>query len=858
MKTKLLALLLIISCFSLFAKQVDENTAKTIGLYFLKNKTNSKTLKTVSTLMLNYKATANLVSNSSNQTILFYVYNINTNGYVIVAGDDAVTPILGYSDQGNFNSENMPPALKKWLEGYKNEIAYIINHKIKATNEISNKWKLNINDTNSKISGTSASVSPLIQTHWSQSPYYNAFCPSSSVTGCVATAMAQIMKFWNYPAAGAGFHSYNHPQYGTLSANFGNTTYQWAAMTNSVTSTNSAVATLMYQCGVSVDMNYSPQSSGAYVIQDSPTPTACSEYALKTYFGYNNTLQGLKRINYTETQWLNLLKGELNSGRPIIYAGFGSGGGHCFVADGYDNSDYVHFNWGWAGVSDGYFQVNALNPGSLGSGGGTGGYNSDQQAIIGIQPPASALTYNLALYNYVTPSAATIGYGNAFNVSTNIANYGTNNFVGDYTLAAFDISGNFIDYIETKSNVSLQSLKAYGSNLVFSTTGLFSLLPGTYTLGLFYRPTGGNWKVVQNSGSYTNFRQITVVNSNTIQLYSAMAVSPSTTLTQGQSAAVNLNITNNGTTTFIGQYKVGLYNLDGTFVQTIGTVNEVNGLPMGYIYNSPYLTFTTSAITASPGSYLIALQHKSSTGNWELTGSTTNYINPIKVTVIQAPLLADIYENNDTNNQSYNLPLIFSGNNTNINTNGSNAHIGNDNDFYKVILPSGYNYIISPRLHDNFSSGNGIVYSLDALFSYSTDGVNWSSSFDDVIDNSIAINNGGIIYFHVAPYFQGNTGTYLLDVNLSRTAALGVAENEMTGSLKVFPNPTASKVYFDNSIFNFDKVSIYNILGQEVSSFVFSTFSNNQEVDMEKLAIGEYILKMSNSNEIKSTKIIKN
>lgn len=838
----------------MFGKPVDENRAKIVGLNFLHYKTNSNLLKNASELQLTYKV------NSTNERVMFYVFNVGTVGYVIVAGDDTVTPILGYSDQGNFISDNMPSNIKKWLENYKKEISFIIENDIKATDEINKAW--NLEQTNNKSNNTTLStnaVNPLVQTHWNQSPYYNAQCPSNSVTGCVATAMAQVMKFWNYPATGSGFHSYNHPQYGTLSANYGNTTYQWGSMPNSVTSSNSAVATLMYHCGVSVDMNYSPQSSGAYVIQDSPTPNACSEYALKTYFGYSNALQGIKRVNYTETQWLNLLKLELNSGRPIIYAGFGSGGGHCFVADGFDTSDYIHFNWGWAGNSDGYFQINALNPGSLGAGGGSGGYNSNQQAIIGIQPPTSAQSYNLGLYNYVTPSSTTIGYGSAFTVTTNIANNGTNPFTGDYTVAVFDSNNNFVDYVETKINYgTLQGGYAYTNNVVFSNTGLFSMLPGTYTLGLYYRTTGGNWKVVQNSGSYTNFSQITVVNTNPLKLNSSMVVSPSTTLTQGQSASVNLNIVNNGTSTFIGQYKVALYNLDGTFVQDIGTLNEVTGLPVGYTYNLPYLTFSTSSITANPGSYLIALQHKTTTGNWELTGSTSTFINPIRVTVIEAPYLADIYEVNNIVAQSYSLPLTFSGNNANVNTSGSNCHIDTDNDFYKIVLPTGYNYTITPRLQDSYNSNNGNTYTLDALFTYSTDGVNWSTTFDDIISGNITVNNGGTIYFRTAPYFQGSIGTYLLDINLTRTVALGINENEFANNIKVYPNP--AKDFVTVNINDFDgelnQINLINIQGQNIFTFNTTNQSKILNLPINNFSEGIYMLQLQTSRGMLTKKLI--
>jgi hypothetical protein len=1039
----------------MFGKQIDENTARTVGQNFLITKPNSSASYRTAKFQMVYKS--NLSTNKSNTTF-FYIFNVATNGFVIVAGDDTVTPILGYSTEGNFDSNNIPQNVAKWLEGYKNEIRNIVEQNIQPTTDIKENWKRlrngdTINTTSQYKSNATSKimlgVAPLIQTHWNQFPYYNSLCPvdvqsnQQTVTGCVATAMAQIMKYWNYPITGSSYHSYNHPKYGTLSANFANTTYQWSSMPNSVNSTNAAVARLMYDVGVSVDMGYGIASTGgssAYVISAQSPVVNCSEYALKTYFGYKNTLQGVQRVNYNDTQWINLLKIEFNTGRPILYAGFGNGGGHCFVADGYDNNDYIHINWGWGNSAtnyDGFFQINALNPGGVGTGGGSGGFNSGHQAVIGIEPPTSAITYNLALNNNLTPSATTIGYGNAFSVATNILNNGSNTFTGDYAVTVFDSNDNFIDFLETKTKYTLQGGYTYSTNLVFSNSGLFSMVPDTYTLGLYYRPTGGGWKVVQNSGSFTNFTQITVVNPNPIKLNSAMVVSPSTTLTQGQSATVNLNILNSGTSTFIGQYKVGLYNLDGTLVQDIATYSELNGLPVGYTYNAPYLTFS-SLITGNPGSYLIALQHKTTTGNWELTGSTSTFLNPVNVTVIKAPYLADVYEDNDTFVKSYSLPVSFSGNSASVKTVGSNAHIGTDVDYYKLLLPNGYNYTIIPRLQDSYSSNDGKTYTLDALFSYSTDGVTWSEAYDDVITENITKNNGGNIYFKTAPYFQGNSGTYLLDVSLSRTqlpskvvisqiyggggnsgapytndyielfnsgtiaqnlsgwsvqctsatgptttwfpinlpdftlepgqyyliqgvgGASGVAlptanvtstaslsatagkvilvssttpetaanptgaqiidkvaygastaiEGAPTGALSnttaalrnsygctdtdnnisdfsvgipsprnsssalnlcsslsvsqntletvtLYPNPTTSKVFFNNTISNFKEVSIYNNLGQKVAKTSFTSSVLNQEIDMSKLSTGIYIFKFSDGKTSESAKVIK-
>lgn len=860
MKQKLLLFgLLTFFGMTTFAKQVDENTAKQVGQHFLATRTNSQTLKNSSSFQLVYKSNSK-ISNplaSIQPTTYFYVFNVSTSGFIIVAGDDNVTPILGYSDQGVFDSNNIPQNVAKWFEGYKSEIRSIIEQNIQPTNEIKDEWQsLKNGNTNNSSAKAMASVNPLMQTQWNQSPYYNSLCPGGSVTGCVATAMAQIMKYWNYPATGSGFHSYNHQTYGTLSANFGSTTYQWGSMPNSVNSTNNAVATLMYQVGVSVDMNYSPQVSGAYVISAQSPVTNCSEYALKTYFGYKNTLQGVQRANYNPTQWLNLLKTELNANRPILYAGFGNGGGHCFVADGYDNNDYIHFNWGWGGAFDGYFQINALNPSGTGTGGGSGGYNSGHQAVIGIEPPAGSQTYNMALYNYVTPSANTIYYGQSFNITTNIANYGTNTYNGDYTAAIFDNSYNFIDYVQTLTGYTLQGGYAYTNNLVFSTTGLFSMLPGTYYVGIFYRPTGGNWMQVANSGSYSNLVQMNVINPNDIELNSSMVLTPGTTLTQGQSASVNLNIVNDGANTFIGQYGVGLYNLDGTLAQTIGTINENNGLPSGYTYNSPYLTFSTTSVTVNPGTYLLAVQHKPNNSSWQLTGSSY-YLNPIKVTVVAPSLQPDIYEVNNSIAQSYNLPITFSGNNATKNTTGSNCHNTSDNDYYKIILPSGYNYTVTPRIHDSYNSGNGNTYTLDGLFSYSTDGSTWSNAFDDVMVGNITLNGGGTIYFRVAPYFAGETGTYLLSMSLIRTSTVGIDDIQIADYVKIFPNPAKDFVMVDFNEFNgtLNQINLFNVQGQNVFTLNKVYQSKIFNIPLINLSDGIYFLQIQTDKGTLSKKI---
>ncbi|PKL85904.1 MAG: hypothetical protein CVV22_05060 [Ignavibacteriae bacterium HGW-Ignavibacteriae-1] len=865
---KILLLTVLLTAFSIatFAKPIDEFTAKQVGQTFLTGATNSLAFKNSVNLDLIYKSSSSNRSTTAKvlKTTFFYVFNAGTNGFVIVAADDQVFPILGYSDEGAFDPSNIPQNAQKWFEEYKSQIRYVIDNNIAATQEIQEEWN-NYLSSNHNLLKVAASVNPLVQTKWDQSPYYNDLCPfdytanERTVSGCVATAMAQIMKFWNYPATGSGFHSYDHHTYGTLAANIGSTTFQWSAMPNYVNSSNNEVATLMYHVGVSVDMDYGIADNGgsaAFVISAKSAVEHCSEYALKTYFGYKNTLQGVEREYYNDTQWINLLKGELDASRPILYAGFGSGGGHAFVCDGYDNSNFFHFNWGWGGAYDGYFLINSLNPSGLGTGGGTGGYNSGQQAVIGIEPPQVEQTLNIGLYNYVNPSSNTIYYGQSFDITTNIVNSGTITFNGDLCAAIFDDQYNFIDFVEVLTGYSLQGGYAYQNDLVFSNSSLLSMLPGTYYVGIYYKPADGNWIQVSNNESYTNFAQMNVIYPNDIELNSSMNVTPSTTLTQGQSISVNYNIINDGTNTFSGYYGVGLYNLDGTLAQDIGIIEESNGLPPGYTYQSPYLTFDNASVSVSPGTYLLAAQHNPNS-DWQLTGSSY-FQNPIRVTVQAPSLTPDQYENNDTFVQSHSLPINISNNTATKNTQGSNLHNGADNDYYSINLASGYDYTISAILFDSFSSEDEDIYTVDALFSYSTDGSTWSDAYDDYMTGDIKINNGGIVYFHVAPYFAGETGSYLLDLSINRTPTTSIEDIEVADLIKIYPNPAKDFVTIDLNQFADQvlQINLLNVTGQIISSENVANTGKSIKLPLQGLADAVYFIEIHTSEGIISKKII--
>ncbi len=857
MKTKIIITLLLFSTIiTSFAKQIDSTTAKQVGMRFLTTKTNSIITEDEKNLKLEYLAKYKGTANSG--VNYFYIFNLNSSGFVIVSADDIVIPILGYSTTNKFDATNIPDNAAKWLEGYVNQIRYAIENNLDASDEITIEWQELLNSNAiSNIRPRAGSVSPLIKTTWDQRPYYNELCPFDknvnkyAVTGCVATSMAQILKYWNYPSTGYGFHSYNHPTYGTLSANFGSTSYQWSSMPNNITKSNNAIATLMYHCGVSVDMNYGVDGSGA----EGATIVSPS---LKKYFGYATSVDVKERKDFTTNQWISLLKQELDASRPMYYEGTGQGG-HAFVCDGYDNNGLFHFNWGWGSLADGFYNINALNPKNLGTGAGYGYYNSNQKVVIGIQPPSTVPNISMELYNDVITTPNPMYYASSFTVETNIYNNGTVDFAGDYCAAIFDKDYNFIDFVETKTGNNLQSGYVYTSNLIFSTNGILGMLPGTYYAGIYYRPKGGEWKAVSNSGTYSNFSQIIVANPQDIELKSDIILSPGVELTKGKSATVNFNIVNDGTSTFYGQYRANLYKLDGTFVQTINTAIENNGLPSGSYYSS-LIALPTSAITAEPGTYLLAIiYNRNGSADWYYTGSSY-FQNPIIVTVKLPPIQPDKYEVNNSIATAYNLPLTFSNNTATKNTVGSNCHISSDLDYYKINLPAGFLYTITPRLHDLYNSGNGNVYTLDALFSYSTDGSTWSDAYDDVLSTGIKQNGGTTLYFAVSPYFQGQIGTYLLDMKITRTSTASIDESYLTKTVNIYPNPTNGEVTvaFQSTNEIIGDINLLNIQGQLISKIPHSKKEEEVSFSMAQYPPGVYFVQIQLATGSITKKLILN
>ena len=320
-----------------------------------------------------------------------YLFTSPAGGYVLVAADDAIRPILGYSPTGTIDPANMPPVLQQWLQAYQQEIEAIQNAQVSALNsQFSSEWHALENNLLPK-DDFDAVVGPLITTFWDQTYPYNGYCPGGSAVGCAATAQAQVMNFWQYPAFGMGNHSYTHSRYGVQSADFAHTLYDWdhmpvMATNNSSVEEKEAVAMLMYHCGVSLEMAYDPNGSAAAGLAGMEGIPSIDN-SLKDYFGYSTSMRVVHREYYTKDMWRNLLIADLDQGRPIVYVGSGDAGGHGFVCDGYDSRGYLHFNFGWSSRGDGYFPVDSISPGVGGVGGnGTYTFNQSNAALLGLVP----------------------------------------------------------------------------------------------------------------------------------------------------------------------------------------------------------------------------------------------------------------------------------------------------------------------------------------------------------------------------------------------------------------------------------------------------------------------------------------
>lgn len=463
--------------------------------------------------------------------------------YLVVSADDCAPAVLGYS----YNSAPgavIPPAMKYWLEKYAEQIDY-------ARHNGATPFKVEAATTDY------ASIAPMTATRWNQDAPYNNDCPEIDgkrcVTGCVATALAQVMKYHNYPTQGIGTDSYTWNNQ-TLSFDY-TKTFDWANMldvyTSAATATeNAAVAQLMYACGVGVHMDYTASESGASSIV---VPALMVDH-----FNYDKGIRYMPRDYYGIDEWQEIVYNNLKECGPIQYSGQSSDGGHSFVCDGYDKDGYFHINWGWGGMSDGYFLLTALTPPNQGIGGSSSGYNYGQDIIAGVRPPVEGSTMYEQMYcgsNFaIDPETTTLGSSIMF--GGGFYNYSTGDISGRMGVKVVASDGT-TSYINGQTFTDMPTQNGYS---VISVTLPQTLKSGTYTVTPCFQTSTGEWRDIPVMLSCVQSLTMTVQGNNV-------------TFSTGKEAELTIESYTTDTPFYIGcDYKVTVTLENKSDVEYYGTV----------------------------------------------------------------------------------------------------------------------------------------------------------------------------------------------------------------------------------------------------------------------------------------------
>ncbi|MEG1616740.1 MAG: thiol protease/hemagglutinin PrtT [Bacteroidales bacterium] len=434
---------------------------------------------------------------------LFYIFNLeNSQGFVIASGDDALVPVLGYSTSSSIDVDNLPPNFFNWITLYKDEL-----------NSENNGF---VYMPEKKQASQMKECAPLLgEIKWGQDAPYNDLCPSVKgrkvVTGCVATAMAQIMKYYSYPERGLGMKYYVTPSINmALSSVFSEHQYDWDNMLptydqNSPQVAKDAVSLLMSDCGISIEMDYNIGENGGSGAYNEFVPIS-----LTKYFGYDSNMQNYHREYVPYNEWEKLIRDELDAGRPVLYGGQSSRGGHSFVCDGYDQQGLFHFNWGWDGVADGYFVLTALNPLNTSA---DNGYNRSHVISVGIQKPSSESTPRsiFIFRNNLTCQQTETSRTNLLIVKPGMVyNFGAYPFSGELGLGLFQ-NGELVHQLG--ASIPQESIALlYGVDIPSFRVAIPLEIPnGKYQVYAMSKATGEKqWSKIYAAANYISYLDVTL------------------------------------------------------------------------------------------------------------------------------------------------------------------------------------------------------------------------------------------------------------------------------------------------------------------------------------------------------------
>lgn len=530
-----------------------------------------------------------------------YVFSLDSDkGYIVLPADDEATPMLGYSDSGKFDAASINPTMQWWLDEYAAEI----------------KW-LRENPSPDRYLPAPATarqaIAPMVKTVWNQSEPFNNMCPANGtrrcVTGCVATAMAQIVNYHKLPTGngtGSASVTYNGTTY---TFDYANESFDWNNMLDSYNGSYTseqanAVAKLMYACGVGVDMSYGTGASAA--------ATSDVVGALVNHFGFDKGARVFTRSYYSLSDWNDLVYNQLKDYGPVQVSGRNDGGGHSFVCDGYNAGDFFHINWGWGGASDGYFKLTALDPASQGIGGSSAGYNSGQYIIGNICAPRadSQPYYSMYVGDALGASTDKVTLGAKFNLTGGFYNSSASTLEGSLGYMLEFASGKGEIYVPIR-DINLEPRYGYGQLPIRLPA---SLAEGSYRLvPLWKRTTDQQWRkfdIPIVNPQYINVRvegneaYLTVPASVKLQADVKSFDSP---VFEGKPFELTLTLYNDFDTEYLGNVFAVLFSNDGqSQVGAAGSlmVDVMPGETMEVSYLSMLSPLEDQTIT--PGDYLLA------------------------------------------------------------------------------------------------------------------------------------------------------------------------------------------------------------------------------------------------------------
>lgn len=826
------ATLLIALSIKLFAAQISVEEALEKAQQFYLQETSTK-LRSVPDFKLVYtgKDSESLLK-TTNSPNYFYVFNVGSEqGFVLVSGDDATKSILGYSEEGTFCSEKIPENLKDWLRFYQSEIKYAMESGLSAKTPVASLRN-------------ASSVAPLLgQIKWNQGDPYNLICPKATnenraVTGCTATAMAQIMRYYKWPEMGLSSHTYTSANYGSLTVNYAKTTYDWANMlvsygSSSTAKQDTAVATLMYHVGVSMDMNYSSTASAASVSN--------AGTAFYKYFRYDSDIQQRSRAFYTSAEWDSLIKVELNAARPILYSGNqGDNGGHAFVCDGYDTNNLYHINWGWGGMSDGYFELSSLQPSSAGIGGSTGGYSQGQLILTGIQKidGVSKKIYEMGIWDKgLTSSRKTLTNikTTTFNMNFGFLNNGLNNFSGEVGLGLFK-DGIFVKKLKT---ITTTLNSNYGfHDYAFSGISLSDIASGRYRIYCIFKTTSAtSWSIVRNTWAKNNYADVVISGTDVLTAsIEAPSVTPTLSLTQAilptgnvyknKKANFNFSIQNSGLEFYSN---LGIRLISKTDPAVLYTISEgVVCIPAGETKTYTY----GGTITCPVGEYYAAVIYDStntrSASNYKMVGPTV--FNQIAVTVNPEPAASVL-----TLTNKINLADVKVYRNGAITLNVPLKNTGGcfDSEVYAFVYTS------------NWTNAGQLNSKTACIETNETQTVTLTGSLDiapGTYNFAVFINNGN--WVQLSP----NANSFL---SFTLRAPITDLDHVKSPVLSIYPNPVVNELHIKTSE-SLKKAEITDLSG----SLLIHT-DNPETIQVGHLSAGVYLLKVETENGEKTVKFIK-